>query len=196
MAPSAHQLATYADLLKLDADVRAEIFAGQIVVTPSPLPRHSKSQGAVRRFIGGPFDDDDGRGGPGGWWIFVEVDVQLGPHDVVRPDVSGWQRARLPNPADVRPIEVVPDWVCEVISPSTASRDRVNKRALYATHGVGHYWLLDPDARTLEVLELRGEQWTEVGAFDDTAVARIAPFEAVEIDVGRLFLPRTTSPEP
>src|SRR5690606_40154007 len=57
---------------------------GEIVVSPGPLPRHSKAQGSARRFLGGPFDDDDGRGGPGGWWIFVEVDVALTPHDIVR----------------------------------------------------------------------------------------------------------------
>ena len=111
------KLATYADLLAMPEDVRAEVFAGEIVTTPASLPRHSKVQRALSRFVGGPFDDDDGRGGPGGWWIFVEVDVELGPHDVVRPDLAGWRRERLPNPGKARPITVAPDWVCEVLSP-------------------------------------------------------------------------------
>jgi Uma2 family endonuclease len=180
----------YADLLAMPEDVRAEILAGLIVTAPAPLPRHSKAQGAARRFIGGPFDDDDGHGGPGGWWIFVEVDVSLGEHDIVRPDLAGWQRARLPRPGATRPIKVVPDWVCEVVSPSTASRDRVTKRALYARAGVAHYWLIDPEARVLEALALHEGSWLEVGVHDDTARVRIPPFDAIELEVGRLFLPK------
>jgi Uma2 family endonuclease len=188
----AHKPATYADLLALPEDVKAEILGGTIVTSPAPLPRHSRVQGALRRFIGGPFDDDDGYGGPGGWWIFVEVDVELAPHDVVRPDLAGWRRTRLPQP-DHRPIRVVPDWMCEIASPSTAARDRVAKRNLYARHGVAHYWLVDPEARTLEALALRDGVWVDAGTFDETALARIPPFEAVELPVGRLFLPVTAT---
>lgn len=144
----------------------------------------------VGRFVGGPFDDDDGFGGPGGWWIFVEVDVQLTAHDVVRPDLAGWRRERLPKPGPVRPIEVAPDWVSEVISPSTASLDRVTKRALYARHGVNHYWIVDPDTRSLEALELSGDRWLELGAWTDDAKVRVAPFGEVELELARLFLPR------
>jgi Uma2 family endonuclease len=189
MVDLAAKLARYEDLLRLDEDVRAEILGGSIVVMPSPRPRHSKPQRALGRFVGGPFDDDDGFGGPGGWWIFIEVDIELGPHDVVRPDLSGWRRARLPAP-DQRPIRVVPNWVCEVISPSTGARDRVTKRQLYARHGIEHYWLVDPVARTLEALALRDGTWMDAGTFDETATARIAPFQEIELPVGRLFLPR------
>jgi Uma2 family endonuclease len=166
------------------------VLAGEIVTSPAPLPRHSKVQRAIGGFLGRPFDDDDGRGGPGGWWIFVEVDVALGQHDIVRPDLSGWRRERLQRPGTKRPIDVVPDWVCEILSPATAARDRVVKRGLYARSGVSHYWLIDPDARVLEALTLRDGVWVEVGVYDDSATARIAPFEAVELEVGRLFLPK------
>jgi Uma2 family endonuclease len=190
MASLAPRLATYADLLALPEDVRAEVLAGQIVTSPAPLPRHAKVQGSARRFIGGPFDDDDGRGGPGGWWIFLEVDIALSAHDVVRPDLAGWRRERLPKPGTARPIDVAPDWVCEILSHSTASRDRVLKRNLYARSGIPHYWLIDPSARVLEALTLREGSWLETGVYDDQATARIAPFEAIELEVGRLFLPR------
>jgi hypothetical protein len=186
---AAKRLARYEDLLALPDDVRAEILGGVISLLPAPRPRHSKSRGALRRFVGGPFDDDDGFGGPGGWWIFIEVDIELEAHEVVRPDLAGFRRARLPRP-DQRPIALTPDWVCEVISPSTEARDRVTKRNLYARYGVGLYWMVDPEARTLEALALQGGSWVDAGAYDETAVARIAPFEAVEIPVGRLFLPR------
>lgn len=185
----AKQLATYEDLLALRDEVRAEVLAGEIVSAPAPLPRHSKVQRALGRFIGGPFDDDDDRGGPGGWWILPEVDVRLGPHDIVRPDLSGWRRERLPVPWDERPIDVRPDWICEISSPSNVATDRVTKRKLYAHSGVPHYWIVDPTARTLEAFELTEGRWVEVGSYDDSAVARIASFEAIELEVGRLFPP-------
>jgi Uma2 family endonuclease len=179
--------ATYSDLLGLPEDVRAEIIDGEIVTLPAPRPRHSKPQRALGHFVGGPFDDDDGFGGPGGWWIFVEVDIALG-NDVYRPDLSGWRRERLPDP-DVRPITITPDWVCEVVSASHQAADRVKKRRLYAEHGILHYWIVDPDARTLEAMTLEAKRWVETGSFGDGDVARIPPFEAVEIPIGRLFLP-------
>jgi Uma2 family endonuclease len=193
MSMRAPRLSTYADLLRLPDDVRAEILAGQIVTSPAPLPKHSKAQGAIRRFVGGPFDDDDGSGGPGGWWIFVEVDVQLTSHDILRPDLAGWRRERLPNPGDQRPIEVTPDWVCEVLSPSTTARDRVVKSKLYAERGIGYYWPLDADARTLEAFQLVEHRWVLVGTYEDSDIARVPPFQAVELPIGRLFLPRTAN---
>lgn len=187
----AKRLATYDDLLALPEETRAEIIDGEIVVSPSPLPRHSNVHRTLSRFIGGPFHDDDGRGGPGGWWIFGDMDIRLGPHRIVRPDLSGWRRHRLPESiGDVRPIEIVPDWICEIIAPSNEATDRVTKRHLYAKHGVAFYWMVNPEARTLEALRLQGDTWQDVGAYDESAVARIAPFEAVELEVGRLFLPR------
>jgi Uma2 family endonuclease len=192
----AKKLATYDDLLALPEGETGEIIHGALFVPPAPLPRHSGVQGKLRRFVGGPFDDDDGVGGPGGWWIFIEVDVRVTMHDIVKPDLSGWRRPRLPDPWDVRPIDVAPDWVCEVISPSNASIDRVTKRELYASFGVAHYWLADPASRTLETYRLdpTTKRWVDSGAFDATACARIAPFEAVELALSRIFPPAPTAP--
>lgn len=187
------KLLTYDALLSLEEGVKAEVIAGALEVMPGPLPRHGRAQRSLGSFIGGPYDDDDGAGGPGGWWIFVEVDVQLAPHDIVRPDLAGWRRARLADP-EARPFTTVPDWVCEILSPSTARRDRVTKRHLYAKHGIRYYWLVDPDSRTVEALELRDDVWVELGVYDDTATVRIRPFEEVELPIGRLFLP-PPSPE-
>ncbi|GAC1351733.1 MAG: hypothetical protein NVS3B20_19220 [Polyangiales bacterium] len=183
------RLATFDDVLALPSDARGEVFEGVIVVQPPPLPEHGRAQQALSRHVGGPFDDDSGRGGPGGWWILIEVDVQLDEHETVRPDVAGWRRERLPEPWGKRPTIVVPDWICEIISPSNEAHDRVKKRRLYARFGVPFYWIVDPAARTLEALQLVSDRWVEVGSFDDAAVARIAPFEAIELEVGRLFPP-------
>jgi Uma2 family endonuclease len=163
----------------------------QIITAPAPLPKHSRAQRSLSRFIGGPFDDNDGRGGPGGWWIFVEVDIAFGQHDVVRPDLAGWRRERLIDPGEQRPITVRPDWTCEVLSPSTAARDKVQKRQLYAEHSVPHYWIIDADARTLEAFSLENGRWVLVGSYDEHACVAISPFDAIEIEIERLFLPRS-----
>jgi Uma2 family endonuclease len=191
----ATKLAVWEDLLALPEGERGEILDGVLVIPPRPLPRHSRAQVGIGRFIGGPFDEDDGRGGPGGWWILFEVDVRFARHRIVHPDVAGWRRERLPEPWDVRPIDVVPDWVCEVISRSSAAHDRVAKRRLYSEHGVPFYWLVDAEGRTLEALRLDPDtrSWIEVGAYGDDAVARIPPFEAIELEVGRLFPPMTAT---
>jgi len=187
---TAAALATYADLEGLEEGVVAEVIAGVVRTAPSPLPEHGRAQRALGRFVGGPFDDDDGRGGPGGWWIVPEVDVRLGEHDIVRPDLTGWRRDRLADPWSKLPVDVRPDWVCEIISPSNAAHDRVTKRRLYARYGVPYYWIVDPSQRTLEALVLREGEWAELGSWGDGDTARIEPFAAVELEVERLFPPR------
>ena len=189
MPQAARATATYAELLALPEDARAEVIAGELLASPSPSGRHSRVQRSISRHIGGPFDDDDGRGGPGGWWILIEIDVQFGPHDIVRPDVVGWLRTRLPDPWDDLPITVRPDWICEVTSPSNAAHDRVVKRALYARHGVPHYWIVDPRERVLECLQLQDGAWLELGSWGDDDEVRIAPFAEVALEVSRLFPP-------
>ncbi len=194
---TAAKLATYDDLLALPEEVRAEVLGGELVTQPSGLPEHGRLQAGLGRFLGGPFDFDDG--GPGGWWIVAEIDVRFGPHDITRPDVAGWRRERLASPWGKRPIDVVPDWICEILSPSSITRDRVYKQRLYARHGVPFYWLIDPAARTLEALALEGGRWVVVGAHDATAVVRVPPFDAVELPLGRLFppdVPTDSSGEP
>ncbi|MCA9705796.1 MAG: Uma2 family endonuclease [Myxococcales bacterium] len=189
--------ATYDDIRRLPSEVWGEVIAGQVLVSPSPKPRHGRTLRSMGRYIGGPFDDDHGHGGPGGWWIVVEVDVRLSPHDIVRPDLSGWRRERLDDaPWDDLPVDVVPDWICEILSPHNAAHDRVTKRRLYAAHGVPHYWLVDPATHTLEALRLVDGLWVETGSWGDGDVARVEPFEAIELDVGRLFVPQAPPSEP
>jgi Uma2 family endonuclease len=85
-------------------------------------------------------------------WLQSPISGMKGLPTIARPDLAGWRRERLPNPWDVRPIEVVPDWICQVTSTSNAGYDRVTKRELSALYGVSHYWIADPVARTLETL--------------------------------------------
>lgn len=180
----------YEEWLALGEGVRAEIVADSVVVLPRPTPEHANIEGALSVLVGAPFHHDHGRGGPGGWFIFPEVDVRFARSDLVVPDLSGWRRERLPVP-NVRPIDITPDWVCEILSPSNERHDRVWKANLYAKHGVKHYWVVDPAARVLEAFALQHEgRWLRLGGWEESETARIEPFEAVAIEVGRLFLPR------
>jgi Uma2 family endonuclease len=131
-----------------------------------------------------PFNFGDN--GPGGWWSLFEPEVHFDA-DVLVPDFAGWRRERMPKAPAEAFIELSPDWVCEILSPSTARFDRVKKLPVYARAGVGHAWLIDPAARTLEALRLNGGRWVLLGAHGGDDVVRAEPFQAIEIPLERLW---------
>ena len=118
----------------------------------------------------------------------------MSPHDIVVPDLAGWRRERMPELPRIRPIDVVPDWVCEVLSPSNRRRDRVTKADLYLTAGMPYYWILDVEERTLEAFASKDGAWSRIGAWTDGAEPRVSPFDAIAIDVGALFPPPLEEP--
>jgi len=182
---SARRLATYHDLLALPADVHAEILAGEIVVTPSPTPLHQATVGGVFAELRAPFQR--GRGGPGGWWLIQDVDIAFAVHDVLRPDISGWKRERLPSLPTERPISTLPDWVCEGLSPSTAAIDQGTKRSVYQRCAIPWYWIVDPLNRTIAVYRLATDGYVLAATAGDRGSARLPPFDAIELDLEALF---------
>lgn len=184
------RLATYEDLLAYPEGERVEILDGVVVAQASPSYVHACIQGCLFAILHNAFRL--GRGGPGGWWIAQDIDVRFAPHDIVRPDVVGWRRERLAS-LDKLPIDVVPDWVCEVVSPHGKTRDRVKKRELYARHGVPHYWLIDP-AGIIETMVLEKGRWVVADAYELDAVVRIPPFEALELRLADIFPPDESKP--
>jgi Uma2 family endonuclease len=106
---------------------------------------------------------------------------------VIVPDVAGWKRDRLPRlPAEAY-FSVAPDWICEVVSPSTAAIDRVKKLAIYGRERLSHAWIIDPIARTLEVLRLDGDRWTILSTWSGIATIRAEPFDAIDLDLSLLW---------
>ena len=182
-APS-RKPATYEDLLKVPDNLVAEILGGELHTHPRPAPRHVIAASRLGTSLGEPFDF--GRNGPGGWVFAVEPELHLNSHVVV-PDLAGWRRERMPRLPDTAYFETAPDWVCEILSPSTAHVDRGIKRRIYADAGVPYLWLLDPDQRTLEIFVLAAGKWmlaaTIVGAEDVSA----PPFDAISFPLSVLF---------
>lgn len=184
MALPAKIPANYADIAALPEHLLGEILDGELVVSPRPSPRHAVASAALGATLGPPFQFGDG--GPGGWWILDEPELHLGDHVLV-PDLAGWRRERMPNIPDEAAFRLSPDWVCEVLSPSTIRVDRTRKLPIYARAGVPHVWLVDPAVQTLEVYRLQSEHWVVVSTHGGADVVRATPFDDVPIALGRLW---------
>jgi Uma2 family endonuclease len=176
--------ATHADLAALPPGVVGELVDGTLYSSPRPSSLHARAAGRLLEDLGAPFDR--GRGGPGGWIILVEPELHLGGAALV-PDLAGWRRARMPELPDVAAFDLAPDWICEVISPSTAVLDRKIKLPRYAEAGIGHAWLVDPVAQLLEVLAREGSGWRTLAVFGERDPVRAEPFETFTLDLGALW---------
>jgi Uma2 family endonuclease len=182
--PPLDRPATYEDLVKVPDICVAEIVDGELHVSPRPAPRHAVAGSSLGVLVGGPYQH--GRGGPGGWWILGEPELHLG-RDVLVPDLAGWRRARMPRMPSTAYFPLAPDWVCEILSPSTASLDRVKKLTIYAREQVAHAWLIDPVARTLEVLRVEAGRWTILATHTGSEVVRADPFAEIELELESLW---------
>ena len=185
MGDPAKRRATYEDLQAVPEPLLAEILDGELVTQPRPALPHARASTRLGGALDGPFDR--GKGGPGGWVLLDEPEVHLAG-DVLVPDLAGWRRERMPRlPMDAGAIELAPDWVCEVLSPRTAARDRTQKLPIYARERVAYVWLVDPALRTLEVLIFEGTGYRITGGYREDALVRAPPFDAVELELGALW---------
>ena len=175
MAEPKRKSATYADIEALPPHVVGEIAFGVLHTHPRPAPRHVRASSRLGFVLGSPFDL--GSGGPGGWVFLDEAELHLGEHVLV-PDSAGWRRERLPELPETAYLETAPDWICEVLSPSTRRFDLTDKLDIYATAGVSHCSYVHPDARTLEVLALQNRKWLIAATFKDADAVCAPPFEA------------------
>jgi Uma2 family endonuclease len=179
----------YEQLEALPEGLTGEILNGQLHTQPRPTLEHGYTETSLAGELVNPFQR--GRGGPGGWLIVMEPELHfIRDTEVDVPDLAGWRRERLPTlPKAQHRALVVPDWVCEILSPSTESKDREVKMPIYARFGVAYAWLLDPRAHTLEAYALEGGAWREIGRFAGGARVSVAPFEAVTISLDDLWAP-------
>lgn len=183
------RLATFADLAAIPEEQRYhEILDGEVIRKAMAGGEHGLSQLCVGRLLD-PFGcKPNGSARPGGWWLVSDVEVELAPHEVVRPDVVGWRRERMPDRPRGFPIRLRPDWVCEIMTDGDARRrDGLQKRRIYADCGVPHYWLLDTERERLTVLRLTASGYIEVLDVGRDERVRAEPFDALELQVGVLF---------
>lgn len=147
--------------------------------------RHGRGQARLAQAFGGldPSDPD-----APGWWILVEIDWRLDNRTILVPDVAGWRRERLPVPPE-GPIEIAPDWVCELVSPGHESHDLKYKSGIYREREVPWYWLAYPESGILQVYRNAGPGWMLHGTYTRGDKASIPPFEELEIDLDHIFLP-------
>ena len=187
MGSEAKKVAKYEDLLKVPDHLVAEIIEGELITSPKPGPKHARAATKLTGKISEPFDG--GIGGPGGWWILIEPEVHLGS-DILVPDLAGWRRDVTPQfPGSKNFIDIAPQWVCEVLSPSTARTDRMLKLPIYARERIDHVWLIDPVMRSLDVYLRQDKGWFLLNTFVGNDTIRAAPFDAIEIDLGSLWSP-------
>ena len=179
--------ATYQDVLDAPAHNIAQIVNGAFHMHARLAARHTRANSILGMMLGPPFHL--GVGGPGGWRIYDEPELHLGElgEDILVPDLAGWRRGKISDPENAAHFTTVPDWVCEILSPSTRALDRGSKSDVYAREGVSHLWLLDPDARVLEALVLEGGEWRNIGAFSNDAEVSVQPFEKISVPLSELW---------
>ena len=187
MVSAGQQRATYQDVLDAPEGMIAELIHGELRLQPRPAPRHSRAASVLGALVLPPFQLSVG--GPGGWEIVDEPEIHFGP-DVLVPDLAGW-RLVVGDPyhnLSTAYFTMVPQWICEVLSRSTAKKDREEKLPIYARAGVAHAWLIEPTAQTIEVFALRGGELCLQHTHEGDGSFQAAPFEALTIPTGKLWL--------
>ena len=184
------QQATYQDVLDAPATKVAEVMRGRLYLMPRPAPRHAEAGFILGGKLSEPFAG--GRGGPGGWRIMAEPELHFDGspgQNILVPDIAGWRRERLPALPDTAYFAITPDWVCEVLSPSTRRRDLGEKRDAYARKGIAHLWLVDPLARTLDAFALEKGGWRPLAQLAGNAHVCQPPFDAIRFPLADLWGP-------
>lgn len=184
MSESAIKDTLYDDFMNLPEHHIGEIINNTLYSQPRPAPKHTRTFSVLGGQLGGSFDW--GGGDSSDWWIMDEPELHIEGHILV-PDIAGWKRERMPELPETAWFEIVPDWLCEILSPSTAQKDRMVKMPVYAELGVKHLWLIDPILQTLEVYQLENQRWSLMASLRDEDMVSAVPFDAIEFSLGGLW---------
>jgi len=172
---------TYADYRGLSDDGnRYEIIDGELLVTPAPTTTHQKISKRIHFALMAQLEQ---RGL--GVVYYAPIDVIFSETQTVQPDLLV-VRAGREGIITERGVEGAPDLIIEILSPRTASTDRTQKQKLYASRGVAEYWLVDPDAHSVEVLTLGDEGYTLRGRFGPGELVSSGLFE-LDLPIDPIF---------
>ncbi len=187
MSEPAGKIATYDDLYSIPENMTGEIIDGELIVTPRPSRRHVHATAGLGYDLGPPYQYGRG-GGPGGWVIYDEPEIHFDERNIIVPDLAGWRKERLTTLPEDHRFVVTPDWVCEVLSPSTARRDRISKMRIFVQYKVPYVWLIDPILMTMEIYKIESDGRMALDAFEGSQKVRAEPFQEIEIDLSDLWL--------
>ena len=176
---------TYQDYVQLPEETgfRYEVLNGCLVRDPSPVTKHQRCSIRLHVLLREYF----GRKDPEGEVLGAPLDVILSEHTVLQPDllyIPGSASDVLDHPY----IDEPPELVVEILSPSTAQKDRVRKSEIYRKAGVTHYWIVDPDAKTIEAFALRDGYYALLAAASDRELFQHPDFPEMEILLEKVFV--------
>jgi Uma2 family endonuclease len=173
----------YEQLQALPENLTGEILNNQLHTMPRPSGRHALAETAL---VSGLYQSY-GRSSSG-WWLLVEPEIHFKINaEIAVPDIAGWRRERLPTLPETPGFTVVPDWLGEMLSPSTKNKDRGTKMPLYARYGLPFVWLVDPLEKTLAAYELIEQQWQLLGQWQGQTQVFVKPFEGIMIELKALW---------
>lgn len=180
---------TVDDLIALGEDTRVELIHGEFFDKEqelAPVEDHARPQLLLGAWVARRFNRAPGGRWPGGWWFATELHVRYTTKNVFCHDLVGYRLERKP-PGGGFPLETRPDWVCELISPGHARRDRVAKLNVLQACGVPHYWLLDHREGILQIFRHEPAGYLLVGTASPGETIRAKPFDAVELRTDVIF---------
>lgn len=180
LARRARPRKTVEDFLNLPEGSRAELIDGDLLMSPSPRSRHQDAVGSLFRRLA----DFVARHTLGKVYV-APFDVYLPSGDIVEPDILYVAAARLEIVQDW--VRGAPDLVIEVLSPESIDRDRMVKRDLYAQNGIGEYWIVDPEAKAVELFTLQRDRYEPNGYFENQDVLISPLFTEFRLPLADLF---------
>jgi len=180
--PDGKIMLTYEDYACLPDDGKTyEILEGELQVTPAPRPKHQD----VSRNLGRALDQYVCHHNAGKMY-YSPIDIVADPHNIVQPDIIFISADRLDIIGE-KNVQGMPDLIIEILSPSTGRKDRILKLRVYASHGLKHYWIVDPDEQTLEALELEGQSFKVTTALTGEATFEPTLFPGLRIDLSKVW---------
>ncbi|SFG30256.1 Endonuclease, Uma2 family (restriction endonuclease fold) [Desulfotomaculum arcticum] len=181
MQETPNKLYTYEDYLKINDDNQYELIGGELILVPSPKTGHQRISGRLYKILANFIDKNDL-----GELLYAPTDVVLSETEKPQPDILFISASRLDIIAEDN-IKGAPDLVIEILSPSTTSRDRVGKSKMYYTHGVKEFWIVDPDAKVIEVFSPGEKNWNLVEAYGQDGVLTSSLLLGLQINLVNIF---------
>jgi Uma2 family endonuclease len=185
MADTIRKPATYQDILDLPQGVVGELIKGALYAQPRPRIPHVRAALKLANKLANSYDPDEAD--LGGWIFLGEPELHFS-EDILVPDIAGWKRERFPKVVNDAFLTVPPDWVCEILSPSTTRLDRAVKSEIYAAQGVTWMWLVDPTAKTLEAYRNQSGQWLQLAVLKEGDEVKVEPFDAAPFKLDALWI--------